>query len=206
MQRTSIDFFMLCGKTREKESGDKSPHSKFAFPQHRHRVALTKRKGADGAFSLCSFATLLLYFPTMKKKKSKRELTRQRKSAAAPAKRLVSDLRRLIDQSREQVAVTVNSVLVMMYWHIGRRIREDVLENDRAEYGKEIVQTLSAQLTAEYGRGFGRRNLFQMVRFAEFFADEQIVATAPQQLSWSHFVELIPLEDVEQRCQVICDQ
>jgi hypothetical protein len=72
---------------------------------------------------------------------------------------------------------------------------EDVLQNERAEYGKEIVQTLSAQLTQEFGRGFGRQNLFQMLRFAEVFPDEQIAQTLSAQLSWSHFVELIPLDD-----------
>jgi len=68
----------------------------------------------------------------------------------------LSDLRRLIEQSREQVSVAVNSALVLMYWQIGRRIREDVLRNERAEYGTEIVSTLSRQLSAEYGRGLRR--------------------------------------------------
>jgi len=131
----------------------------------------------------------------MAKKKSTRQLSRRSKSVSAPPKRLVSDLRQLIEQAREQVAVTVNAALVMMYWNIGKRICEDVLENERAEYGKEIVSTLSRQLASEYGKGFSRPNLFRMVRFAEVFPDEQITQTLSAQLSWSHFVELIPLED-----------
>lgn len=76
-----------------------------------------------------------------------------------------------------------------------KRIREDVLRNERAEYGQEIVRTLSAELTAEYGRGFDRRNLHYMVRFAEFFPDQQIVNALRSQLSWTHFRELLSIED-----------
>ena len=84
----------------------------------------------------------------------------QRRSPALPtAPALLGDIRSLIEAAREQTARAVNSTLVVMYWQIGRRIREDVLQNERAEYGKEIVATLSQELTAEYGRGFGRRNL-----------------------------------------------
>jgi predicted nuclease of restriction endonuclease-like (RecB) superfamily len=130
-----------------------------------------------------------------KKKKTTKALTRKKSLLAVPSKRLVGDLRQLIEQTRQQVSVTVNAALVLMYWNIGKRIREDVLANERAEYGKEIVQTLSAQLTEEFGRGFGRRNLFQMVLFAELFPDAGIVSTLSRQLSWSHFVEIIPLDD-----------
>jgi hypothetical protein len=83
--------------------------------------------------------------------------------------RLRGDIRQLIETARAQTARAVNSALVGLYWHIGTRIRQDVLREKRAEYGEKIVQTLSAQLTVEYGRGFGRRNLFQMIRFAEAF-------------------------------------
>ncbi len=112
---------------------------------------------------------------------------------------LLSDIRQLIETARWQTAQAVNSALVTMYWHVGRRIRGDVLENDRAEYGKEILQTLSEELTREYGRGFSRANLSSMLRFAEVFPDERIVQTLSAQLSWSHFVELIPLDDTLKR-------
>jgi len=131
----------------------------------------------------------------MAKKKTTKTLTRKKTSLTVPSKQLVGDLRQLIEQTRAQVAVTVNAALVLMYWNIGKRIREDVLANERANYGEEIVSTLSRQLAAEYGRGFSRPNLFRMLRFAEVFPDERIVAALSQQLSWSHFVELIPLDD-----------
>ena len=108
---------------------------------------------------------------------------------------LLTDIRQVIETARQQTARAVNSALVTMYWHIGRRIREDVLKNDRAEYGKEILSTLSKELTAEYGNGFTRSSLSRMMSLAEVFPDEEIVAALSQQLSWSHFVELIPLDD-----------
>jgi predicted nuclease of restriction endonuclease-like (RecB) superfamily len=101
----------------------------------------------------------------------------------------------MIENAREQTAQVVNSTLVIMYWRIGKRIREDVLGNQRAEYGKEILQTLSEKLTQEYGRGFDRRNLHYMVRFAELFPDEQIVNALRSQLSWTHFRELLSIEE-----------
>jgi hypothetical protein len=82
------------------------------------------------------------------------------------------------------VAQTVNSVLVALYWHIGCRIREDILHEQRAEYGKRIVSTLSRQLASEYGSGYSRPNLFRMVRLAEAFPDKDIVSTLSKELSW----------------------
>lgn len=107
---------------------------------------------------------------------------------------LLGDIRKVIEAAREQTAQAVNSTLVIMYWRIGKRIREDVLGNQRAEYGKEVLQILSGKLTAEYGKGFTEKALWRMMQFAEVFPDAEIVATLSRQLSWSHFVELIPLE------------
>ena len=70
-------------------------------------------------------------------------------------------------------------------------LKTQVLGEERAAYGEQIVNALSTQLTAEYGRGFDRRNLFHMVRFAEVFPDEQIVYALRTQLSWTHLRELI---------------
>ena len=131
----------------------------------------------------------------MEKKKSTRIARTKPKSSSAVRPNLLGDIRHLIEAAREQTARAVNSTLVLMYWQIGKRIREDVLQNERAEYGKEILQTLSAKLVAEYGRGFSPRNLANMTLFAEVLPDERIVAALSQQLSWSHFIELIPLED-----------
>ncbi len=108
---------------------------------------------------------------------------------------LFDEIRTLIEQTRSRVAQTVNSALVLMNWHIGKRINDEVLKNRRAEYGEQIVATLSHQLTAEYGKGFGRRNLFNMMSLANEFPDFKIVQTLSAQLSWSHFVEIVQIKD-----------
>ena len=108
---------------------------------------------------------------------------------------VISDIRQLIESARRRVAVTVNAELTMLYWKIGQRIHKEVLREKRADYGEEIVVTLSQQLIREYGEGFSRYNLSRMVKFAEYFADENIVVTLSQQLSWSHFVVILPVGD-----------
>ena len=108
---------------------------------------------------------------------------------------LLKDLRELIAAARQDVAHQVNSALVLLYWRMGKRIRQDILRERRADYGEQIVATLSKQLVAEFGNGYSRPNLFRMIRFAEVFPEEQIVSTLSRQLSWSHFVEIIPLEE-----------
>jgi predicted nuclease of restriction endonuclease-like (RecB) superfamily len=118
---------------------------------------------------------------------------------APTTKSLLNDLRDLILQARRDVARSVNSSLVLLYWKVGERIRKEILHEKRAAYGKEIVSTLSTQLVPEFGDGFGVRNLFRMIRFAEVFPDEQIVSTLSSQLGWSHFVQIIPLKDDLQR-------
>ena len=114
---------------------------------------------------------------------------------ASAADRLLADIRALIEAAREQAARAVNSAQVLLYWNIGKRIREDVLHHKRAAYGEAIVATLSQQLTTEYGRGYSKSNLSRMMGLAEAFPDPEIVATLSQQLSWSHFVAILPLED-----------
>jgi hypothetical protein len=113
----------------------------------------------------------------------------------AISKGLLQDVRSLIAEARRDVARSVNSALVALYWNVGRRIRQDILGEKRAEYGEQIVNALSSQLQAEFGRGFGPRNLFRMVRFAEAFPDLKIVSTLWTQLGWSHFRELIAIDD-----------
>lgn len=108
---------------------------------------------------------------------------------------LLAELRRLIDDARRSAAVTVNAELTSMYWRIGSRIRNEVLQGERAGYGDQILPTLSKQLTDEYGRSFSEKNLRHMVRFAEVFPNEEIVSALRRQLSWTHFRSLIYLDD-----------
>ncbi|MFQ5568243.1 MAG: DUF1016 N-terminal domain-containing protein [Rhodothermales bacterium] len=108
---------------------------------------------------------------------------------------LLDDLRTLIEGARHRVAVAVNQELVLLYWKVGQRIHSELLHEERAAYGQQIVSTLSAQLEPAYGRGFEKSNLHRMVKFATLFPDEQIVVTLSQQLSWSHFTELLLVKD-----------
>ncbi|MBU0702058.1 DUF1016 family protein [bacterium] len=108
---------------------------------------------------------------------------------------LVSDIRKMIDETREAVAVAINVGLTVLYWRIGKRINIEILKGKRAEYGKEILPTLSAKLTPIYGEGFSVSNLSRMLRLFEYFSDEQILSTLSKELSWSHFVEILQVRD-----------
>lgn len=108
---------------------------------------------------------------------------------------LVQDIRRLIEEARAKVASTVNAALTMLYWRVGKRIDQEILKGDRAVYGEKIVHALSAQLQREYGQGFTKRNLFNMIRFVQVFPDEEIVSALRAQLSWTHFRILIAIDD-----------
>jgi predicted nuclease of restriction endonuclease-like (RecB) superfamily len=108
-------------------------------------------------------------------------------------------VRGLIGGARRQAAQAVNSGLVLFYWHIGTRIRQELLGEGRAEYGQRVVETLSQVLTGDYGRGFSAKSLLHMVRFAEAFPDEEIVSTLSRQLGWSHFLEFVYLKEPLQR-------
>ena len=118
-------------------------------------------------------------------------------SIIAPDQALLTELSQLIEQSQRQVVSQANSTLTMLFWHIGNRINKEILQNKRANYGKQIVATLSTQLKDKYGKNFELRNLQRMMQFAEQFPDIQIVVPLSRQLSWSHFVELLPLKSQE---------
>jgi predicted nuclease of restriction endonuclease-like (RecB) superfamily len=129
-------------------------------------------------------------------------MSRKDKQELGPASNnslLMSDVRQMIEETRSMVATAVNAGLTMLYWNIGKRIREEILQGERAEYGQEIVASLGRELVAEYGNGFTVKNLRRMIQFAEVFPDEKIVAAMRRQLSWSHFLALVPLKDPLQR-------
>lgn len=108
---------------------------------------------------------------------------------------LIRELRQIIDQTRESVASTVNASLTLLYWQVGFRIKTELLQNERAEYGQKIVATVSRQLTADYGKGFVEKSLRRMIQFAEVFPEREVVISLIRQLSWSHFKLLFPIKD-----------
>jgi len=141
----------------------------------------------------------------MSAKRSKLSVTKRKARASRAVKAsaqprltgagLLPESRQLIQTARQTVAVAVNSALTKLYWQIGTRIRREILREKRAAYGEEIVHALSAQLSEEFGRGFGRRNLFRMIRFTEVFPDPKIVSALMTQLGWTHFLQIIPMDD-----------
>lgn len=109
---------------------------------------------------------------------------------------LIVDIRQMIETAKLQVAATVNSTMTVMYWHIGDRINRELLGGERAAYGKQIVANLATQLTAIYGgRQFSEKNLNRMRLFAERFNDPAIWTPLVSKLSWSHFLQVISLDD-----------
>lgn len=108
---------------------------------------------------------------------------------------LLGDVRRMIEETRGAVAVAVNAGLTTLYWRIGQRVNADILAGGRAEYGGQVVASLSRQLTSEYGSSFSEKNLRHMIRFAEAFPDEAIVSALRRQLAWTHFKAIIYLDD-----------
>lgn len=90
---------------------------------------------------------------------------------------VLNDICQLIESARGRAAIYVNVELTLLYWKVGERIRRKVLKERRAEYGQEILLTLSAKLVPDYGEGFKDRNLARMINFAEYFSKEEIVVT-----------------------------
>ncbi len=108
---------------------------------------------------------------------------------------LAAEIRGMILEARSTAAIAANASLTLLYWRIGRRVHAKVLNGERAEYGQGIVAALSRQLAADHGQSFSVKSLQRMIQFAEVFADEQIVVSLIRQLSWTHFIALIPLKE-----------
>lgn len=112
---------------------------------------------------------------------------------------LFDDLARLIELSQSTLISYANSTLATLFWQVGKRINDTILLNKRGDYGKQIVVTLSRQLQEKYGRNFEEKNLRRMMQFAEIFTDFEIVVTLSRQLSWSHFLTLLPIKKEDAR-------
>jgi len=110
--------------------------------------------------------------------------------------KLILEIRELIDQSKNQINISVNATMSRLYWQIGKRLNEEVGKKNRAEvYGQEIVGNLCRELSLEYGTAYSEKNLRRMMQFAKTFQDEKIVVSLIRQLSWTHLLAIIPIED-----------
>ena len=107
---------------------------------------------------------------------------------------LFSDVRSMIAEARKRAFVAINTEAVMVNWRVGTRIRKDILKNQRAEYGKQIIAKLAFRLTEEFGRGWGVQTLQHCVRSAYTFSEEQISYAVRTQLSWTHLRTLMSVE------------
>ncbi len=142
----------------------------------------------------------------MGKKKSKNEpastessKTPQIDAAALDENSLFACVAEIIETRKQRAGAYANREVTLMYWEIGRYINSVVLDDKRAAYGKQIVATLATQLVKTYGNSFEYTKLTRMIKFAELFPDAEIIATLSQQLSWSHFIEILPLKTDEAR-------
>jgi predicted nuclease of restriction endonuclease-like (RecB) superfamily len=108
---------------------------------------------------------------------------------------LLQDLRGLIQSARQRISVVANSTPTLLYWHLGQRLLKENLQNQRAAYGKQILATVSRELTTEFGRGFSYATINRAIQFCQCFPDQEIVSTLSTQLSWSHFMEILPVKE-----------
>ena len=108
---------------------------------------------------------------------------------------LISDVKTLIISAKENVAISVNAALSMLYWNVGTRINETILNGKRADYGKQIILSLSKALVLEFGDGWGEKQLRQCMQFADTFPEISIVYTLCRQLSWSHLRLVVHIDD-----------
>jgi predicted nuclease of restriction endonuclease-like (RecB) superfamily len=108
---------------------------------------------------------------------------------------LLDDLRSLILSARQRISVVANSTTTLLFWHLGQRLLKENLQNQRAAYGKQILATVSRGLVSEFGQTFSLRALYRAIQFSELFPDPEIVSTLSTQLSWSHFMELLPIKE-----------
>ena len=108
---------------------------------------------------------------------------------------LYSDIKALIEQSHENVATMFNEEIALLYWKVGRRINKDILAGNRAEYGKQVLQNLSARLTVEYGRGWSHQQLRHCIHLSETFSDESIFSAMRRKLNWTSIKTIMYIDD-----------
>ncbi len=116
-----------------------------------------------------------------------------------PQAELINNLKSLIEASRSQIAKSVNQEMTLLYWKIGKMIHEDILKSERAGYGKQILSTVSKELNSFYGQGFSAPNISRMITLYQEFSDIEIISKLSAKLTWSHFIEILPIQDTLKR-------
>ena len=112
----------------------------------------------------------------------------------------ISEIKKILKDARQKAYTAVNSAMVEAYWEIGRRIVEEEQNGkERAEYGKEILQNLSKELTEEFGKGYSYRTLREIRQFYLMFSDFEKWRTVSAKLTWSHFQKVLRVSDEKAR-------
>ena len=112
----------------------------------------------------------------------------------------ISEIKKILKNARQKAYTAVNSAMVEAYWEIGRRIVEEEQNGkERAEYGKEILQNLSKELTEEFGKGYSYRTLREIRQFYLMFSDFEKWRTVSAKLTWSHFQKVLRVSNEKAR-------
>jgi DUF1016 N-terminal domain len=110
-------------------------------------------------------------------------------------KQLYNSIKQLIEESKSNLAITVNASMSLLYWNIGKKINDSLAKRQGSIYGKNLVSTLCQRLLLEFGSSFLEKNIRRMMQFAKVFHDEENVVSLIRHLSWTHILAIIPIED-----------
>lgn len=105
------------------------------------------------------------------------------------------DINDLIKRKKHDVKNAVNDAMISLYWGIGKKLADEITGVNKPEYGKQVVIEISKRLSVDYGTGFNRSAISRMINFYQEFPEYEKVATLSQQLTWSHFIEILPIKD-----------
>lgn len=108
---------------------------------------------------------------------------------------LFKDISGLIESARQHSLQLLNKTSVILYWHIGYKFNQNILNEKRAKYGENIIQDIASRLQTKYGRGFGRRVIERCIQFARYFPEEKVVLALTAHLKWTHFVTLLSIDN-----------
>ena len=112
----------------------------------------------------------------------------------------INEIKKILKNARQKAYTAVNSAMVEAYWKIGRRIvEEEQSGRERAEYGKEIIKNLSKELTEEFGKGFGERNIRNIRQFYVLFSDYEKWKSLISKLTWTHIQKVLRVSDEKAR-------
>ena len=112
----------------------------------------------------------------------------------------INEIKKILKNARQKAYTAVNSAMVEAYWEIGRRIvEEEQSGRERAEYGKEIIKNLSKELTEEFGKGFGERNIRNIRQFYVLFSDYEKWKSLISKLTWTHIQKVLRVSDEKAR-------